>query len=90
MPPQIRSSAENVPTTVPAFLPGQTQVSAHLGLRGLRFSLVERELFNTQLRAIVSLVDRYDVRILLPMVFGRDDFCEAVVAIEAASRVRRC
>jgi phosphoenolpyruvate-protein kinase (PTS system EI component) len=61
------------------------QTRLQFGLRGLRFSLVERRLFETQVQAIASLVDDHDVRILLPMVLGPDDFHEAVAVIEAAA-----
>ena len=60
----------------------QTHTSLHL--RGLRFSLAERELFNTQLRAILHVAQTADVRILFPMVIGSDDFAQAIAAVDSA------
>lgn len=57
-------------------------INPHTHLRGLRFSLAEKRLFETQLRAIVEVAQQRDVRILLPMVIGGHDFCLAVAAIE--------
>ena len=48
-----------------------------LALRGLRFSLSERRLLETQLRAIVQLAQERDVRVLFPMVIGKDDLTRA-------------
>ncbi len=39
-----------------------------LGVRGIRFSLAQRELFRRQLRAILRAGVGYDVRVMLPMV----------------------
>jgi phosphotransferase system enzyme I (PtsI) len=44
-----------------------------LALRGLRFSLAERRLFETQLRALVRVAQESDVRVLFPMVIGHHD-----------------
>lgn len=70
---------------LPPFLTsGQGAINPHMHLRGLRFSLAEKQLFETQLRAIVELAQGRDVRILLPMVIGSHDFSLAVNAIERA------
>lgn len=53
-------------------------------LRGLRFSLAERLLLETQLHAIVHVAQTADVRLLLPMVIGSDDFSRAVAAVDGA------
>ena len=53
-------------------------------LRGLRFSLAERLLFETQLRAIVHVAQAADVRLLIPMVIGTDDFSRAATAVDEA------
>ena len=52
----------------------------HLG--GLRFSLTERRLFESQLKAVLSVSQEYDLHILLPMVVGADDFSRAVSTIQ--------
>lgn len=52
-----------------------------LALRGLRFSLAERRLFETQLRALVQVAQQSDVRVLLPMVVGRHDLAQACAVL---------
>ena len=52
-----------------------------LALRGLRFSLAERRLFETQLRALVQVAQEHDVRVLFPMVIGRHDLSRACAAL---------
>jgi phosphocarrier protein FPr len=44
------------------------EVNPYLGLRGLRLSLREAAIFETQLRAILRAGAGHDVRIMLPMV----------------------
>ncbi|NLW86632.1 MAG: phosphoenolpyruvate--protein phosphotransferase [Planctomycetes bacterium] len=61
----------------PAFLVDTFEANPNLGMRGLRFSLAERELFQTQLRAIARTALTGNVRVLFPMVLGTDDFCAA-------------
>jgi phosphotransferase system enzyme I (PtsI) len=64
----------------PAFLASE-HPSGHL--RGLRFSLTERRLFETQLRAIVQVAQGKDVRLLFPMVVGSHDFSRGVAAVDS-------
>jgi len=52
-----------------------------LALRGLRFSLAERRLFETQLRAVVQVAQESDVRVLFPMVIGHHDLSRARAAL---------
>ena len=68
---------------LPPFLLLETS-KTHAGLpqRGLRFSLAERRLLDTQLRAILQVVQTSDVRILFPMVIGSDDFARAIAAVD--------
>ncbi len=61
-----------------ASLPSGPQPSH--SLRGLRFSLAEQQIFETQLRAIIQISQAADVRLLFPMVIGIDDFSRAVAA----------
>lgn len=61
-----------------------TESQGSLHLRGLRFSLAEGDLLDTQLRAIVDLAQTSDVRILFPMVIGSDDFSQAIAAVDRA------
>ena len=55
-----------------------------LHLRGLRFSLSEKNLLDAQLRAIVQVAQTADVRILFPMVIGSHDFSQAIAAVDRA------
>jgi len=51
-----------------AFLPRRNEPNPQLGLRGVRLSLHERELFTTQLRALLRASTAGTLKILLPMV----------------------
>ena len=53
-----------------------------LNLRGLRFSLGEQHLLRAQLTAIVQVAQSSEVKILLPMVIGGDDFSQAIAVVE--------
>ncbi|HZP89040.1 MAG TPA: phosphoenolpyruvate--protein phosphotransferase [Burkholderiales bacterium] len=67
----------------PAFLAPQFEANPNLGLRGLRFSLtVARDLFRTQLRAIVQAARHGNVRVLFPMVLGRHDLRQAIALLD--------
>jgi phosphotransferase system enzyme I (PtsI) len=55
-----------------------------LALRGLRFSLAERGLLATQLRAIVQVAQGRNVRVLFPMVVGPHDLACACAALDHA------
>jgi phosphoenolpyruvate-protein phosphotransferase (PTS system enzyme I) len=48
-----------------------------LGLRGIRFSLKNRELFRTQLRAILRASRRKNIRLLVPMITEVEEVIEA-------------
>ncbi len=69
---------------LPPFLLSEegSQRRTSLHLRGLRFSLAERTLLDTQLRAILYVAQASDVRILFPMVIGSDDFARAIEAVD--------
>ncbi len=68
---------------IPAFLTSHHEANPNLGLRGLRFSLAEHKLFETQVRAILMASQGRDgTRLLLPMVLGAGD-------LEAAAELIR-
>jgi phosphoenolpyruvate-protein kinase (PTS system EI component) len=67
----------------PFLLLEESESHASLHLRGLRFSLAERRLLDTQLRAISHVAQTADVRILFPMVIGSDDFARAIAAVDS-------
>lgn len=66
----------------PFLLEEQSEAQGSLHLRGLRFSLAERELLDEQLRAILRVAQTADIRILFPMVIGSDDLAQAIAAID--------
>ncbi len=55
-----------------------------LGLRGVRLSLAHEPLFLTQLRAILRAAAYGPVRVLVPMVCGREEMQAVVAMLEAA------
>ena len=55
-----------------------------LGLRGVRLSLAHRPLFLTQLRAILRAAAYGPVRILVPMISGREEMLEVATLVDAA------
>jgi phosphotransferase system enzyme I (PtsI) len=58
----------------PEFLTPEFENNPNMGSRGLRFSLSESRLLDTQLHAIVATSKNYsNVRVLFPMVIGGDD-----------------
>lgn len=57
-----------------------------LGLRGIRFSLKEKDLFKTQLRAVLRASAKGNIKILLPMITDEREVFEAKEAIEACKR----
>lgn len=73
---QGRSEAENNP---------------FLGVRGIRFSLANREMFRDQLRAMLRAGEDADLGIMLPMVSGVEEVLEAKeeIALAAASLAQR-
>ena len=70
---------------IPLFLAPHGERNPSLGLRGLRFSLLESHLFETQLRAIAHAATAGPVRVLFPMVLGDADLKEAKARLEAAA-----
>jgi phosphoenolpyruvate-protein kinase (PTS system EI component) len=72
---------------LPAFLETRHEANPNLGARGLRFSLAEHKLFETQVRAVLAAAqNHHNVRLLLPMVLGPDDLADAVETVRKAAR----
>jgi len=53
-----------------------------LGCRAIRFLLKEREIFKTQMRAILRAAAFGDVRVMFPMVEGPGEFLDAKAVVE--------
>ncbi len=53
-----------------------------LGLRAIRFSLRNRELFRTQIRAILKASDRHNVRLMVPMITELEEVVELKTMVE--------
>jgi phosphotransferase system enzyme I (PtsI) len=66
----------------PFLLTEEPETHCKLHLRGLRFSLAERNLLEEQLHAILQVAQTSDVHILFPMVIGRDDLSQAIAAVD--------
>jgi phosphoenolpyruvate-protein phosphotransferase len=59
------------------YLPQPKEENPYLGVRGLRLSLRQPELFTTQLRAILRSGANYPVRVMFPMVASLDEAMQA-------------
>lgn len=60
------------------------QENPFLGWRAIRISLERKDIFNTQLRAILRVGAVGNVKILLPMISGLDEIHECKILIESA------
>jgi len=65
---------------------GNDEENPALGLRGIRLSLVQPELFLSQIRAILRASLYGDVRILLPMISAIEEVDEALALLDQAKR----
>ena len=70
----------------PLFLLPHFEANPNIGLRGLRFALMEGTLFRTQLRAILQAARGRHVSVLFPMVLGQCDFAEAIDNLKRAAQ----
>lgn len=60
------------------------EINPALGLRAIRFCLKEREIFKSQLRAIVRAAAYGNVRVMFPMISGLEEIKEAKRLLEEA------
>ena len=65
-----------------AYLPIPEEENPALGLRGVRVSLWKPELFETQLRAILTSVPASQCRIMLPMIASLSEFRQAKALLD--------
>jgi phosphoenolpyruvate-protein phosphotransferase len=66
------------------FVPQAPEDNPFLGVRGIRFGLARPELLEAQLRAILALAGRFDVRVMFPMVATLAEYRAARGILEAA------
>ncbi|HUX13217.1 MAG TPA: phosphoenolpyruvate--protein phosphotransferase [Spirochaetia bacterium] len=64
---------------------GEAEENPFLGVRGIRFSLANREMFREQLRAMLRAGEGADLGIMLPMVSGVEEVLEAKEEIRLAA-----
>ncbi len=63
----------------------EAESNPFLGVRGIRFSLANREMFREQLRAMLRAGEGSDLGIMLPMVSGVEEVLEAKAEIRSAA-----
>ncbi len=60
------------------------EINPAMGLRGIRFSLNEKEMFNIQLRAILRASAKGPVRVMFPMITGVAELRECLKRLKVA------
>ncbi len=60
----------------------QAEANPFMGLRGLRYSLRNQDIFEVQLRALLRAGMGYKLKILFPLVTGIEDFRKAVSIVK--------
>jgi phosphoenolpyruvate-protein phosphotransferase/dihydroxyacetone kinase phosphotransfer subunit len=66
------------------YLPMPVEANPYLGVRAIRLSLAQPELFTTQVRAILRAGTEAEMHILLPMITLREELMQARVLIDRA------
>ncbi len=66
----------------PFLLADEVEPSHYLQHRGLRFSLEEKSILETQLRAILHVAQSANIRILFPMVIDSDELAQAIAIVD--------
>ncbi len=69
---------------LPAYLFLPPEANPYLGLRGIRVTLRETELFSAQLRALLRAAAVYPLRLLLPMVATLEELDQAQALLHSA------
>lgn len=65
------------------------EINPFLGCRAIRFCLERREIFETQLKAVLRAAAHGDLRLLLPMISTADEMREALSIIAAVKKKLR-
>ena len=74
---------------IPRFAKTDKDLNLRMGRRGLAYSLCEKVLFHTQIRAILQASQEGDVRIMFPMVLDMSDMREARRQVEELAAVEQ-
>ncbi|MEM7393596.1 MAG: putative PEP-binding protein, partial [Verrucomicrobiota bacterium] len=69
-----------------SYFPTVNEANPFLGLRAIRFSLQNKEIFGAQLRAMLRAGYEKDLRIMFPMISSLDDFTQAREVIQDCIR----
>ena len=70
-----------------SYFPGAVEANPFLGLRAIRFSLRNKEIFVQQLRALLRAGEGRKLNIMFPLVSSVDDFLEAREIVRESSRL---
>ncbi len=62
------------------------EINPYLGWRGIRFCLARKDIFKTQLRAILRATPFGDVKVMYPMISSLDELVDANVVLEEAKK----
>jgi phosphoenolpyruvate-protein phosphotransferase (PTS system enzyme I) len=62
------------------------EINPYLGWRGIRFCLARKDIFKTQLRAILRSSTRGNVKIMYPMISNLDELVQALAVLEEAKQ----
>ena len=62
------------------------EMNPYLGWRGIRFALARKDIFKTQLRAILRASARGNIKIMYPMVSNLDEIFEAKAVLDETMR----
>jgi phosphoenolpyruvate-protein phosphotransferase len=71
---------------IPPFLRQEFELNRNMGRRGLRYSLFERNLFKTQLAALLRASKHGNVHIMFPMVIEAGDVRKALEFVHRAAK----
>jgi len=62
------------------------EMNPYLGWRGIRFCLARKDIFKTQLRAILRSTSFGDVKVMYPMISSLDELVDANMVLEEAKK----
>ena len=62
------------------------EMNPYLGWRGIRFSLTRKDIFKTQLRAILRASARGNIKIMYPMISNLEELVQAIGVLEESKK----